>query len=71
MLTFDDCVAMSGLSKEEVAAIAKREHLPEIVALELATSRTEPGSPKRNPRREATAASGDRSSTTRMKRPGV
>ena len=35
MLTFDDCLAMCGLSEEEVRAIAEHEHLPPIVALEL------------------------------------
>ncbi|MGE3293129.1 MAG: DUF6455 family protein [Geminicoccaceae bacterium] len=35
MLTFEDCVGLCGLSAEEVAAIARHEHLPEIVALEL------------------------------------
>lgn len=36
MLTYDDCLALCGLEEEEVAAIARHEHLPEIVALELA-----------------------------------
>ena len=35
MLTFDDCLALCGLSEEEVRAIAEHEHLPPIVALEL------------------------------------
>ena len=34
MLTYEDCVAMSGLTPEEIAAIAVHEHLPSIVALE-------------------------------------
>jgi hypothetical protein len=34
MLTFEDCLALSGLTMEEVAAIAAREHLPQIVAME-------------------------------------
>jgi hypothetical protein len=34
MLTFDDCLALSGLTKEEVAALAAHERLPEIVAME-------------------------------------
>jgi hypothetical protein len=33
MLTYDDCLALSGLTTEEVAAIAAHEHVPEIVAL--------------------------------------
>ena len=35
MLTYDDCLALCGLASEEVAAIARHEHLPEIVALEM------------------------------------
>jgi hypothetical protein len=34
MLTFEDCLALSGLTMEEVDAIAARERLPEIVAME-------------------------------------
>jgi hypothetical protein len=35
MLTFEDCIALSELTDEEVAAIAEHEHLPMIVAAEL------------------------------------
>ena len=35
MITIEDCIGMSGLTKEEVDAIAEHEHLPEIVATEL------------------------------------
>ncbi|WP_211113544.1 hypothetical protein [Azospirillum endophyticum] len=35
VITFEDCVGMSGLTKEEIDAIAAHEHLPEIVAAEL------------------------------------
>jgi hypothetical protein len=35
MLSYDDCVALSELTPEEIAAIARHEHLPEIVALEM------------------------------------
>ena len=35
MLTFEDCLALCGLSEAEVQAIAEHEHLPPIVALEL------------------------------------
>lgn len=38
MLSYEDCVGLSGLTAEEVAAIARREHVPEIVALEMAVS---------------------------------
>jgi hypothetical protein len=34
MLTYDDCLALCGLTAEEVDAIARHEGLPEIVALE-------------------------------------
>ncbi|WP_374368042.1 hypothetical protein [Dongia sp.] len=36
MLTFDDCLGLCGLSKGEIAAIAEHEHVPEIVAAEMA-----------------------------------
>ena len=35
MITIQDCLALSGLTEEEIDAIAKHEHLPEIVAAEL------------------------------------
>ncbi|WP_301102111.1 hypothetical protein [Propionivibrio sp.] len=35
MLTYEDCLALSDLTEEEVEAIAQHEHLPEIVALEF------------------------------------
>jgi hypothetical protein len=35
MLTYDDCLGLSGLAPQEIAAIAKHEHVPEIVALEM------------------------------------
>lgn len=35
MLSFEDCVALSFLTEEEIAAIAEHEHLPMIVAAEL------------------------------------
>ena len=35
MLTFEDCLALSGLTEDEIDAIAQHENLPEIVALEL------------------------------------
>jgi hypothetical protein len=36
MLTLKDCIAMSGLTRDEIDAIAEHEHVPEIVAAELA-----------------------------------
>lgn len=38
MLTYDDCVGLSGLRPEEIAAIARHEHLTEIAALCLGSS---------------------------------
>ena len=35
MLTYQDCLGMSPLTREEIAAIARHEHVPEIIALEL------------------------------------
>lgn len=35
MLSLEDCIALSALSEEEIAAIAEHEHLPMIVASEL------------------------------------
>ena len=36
MITLDDCIAMCGLTEEEVEAIAVHEHLPPIAAAALA-----------------------------------
>jgi hypothetical protein len=35
MLTLEDCIALCGLSEEEVLAIAEHEHIPEIAAAEV------------------------------------
>ena len=35
MLTYQDCVALCGLNRQEVEAIAEHEHIPPIVATEL------------------------------------
>jgi hypothetical protein len=35
MLCLEDCIALSSLTEEEVAAIAEHEHLPMMVAAEL------------------------------------
>ena len=35
MVTYEDCLALAGLTAEEVDLIAARERLPRIVALEL------------------------------------
>ena len=36
MLSLEDCVALCGLTEDEVLAIAEHEHIPEIAATELA-----------------------------------
>lgn len=35
MLTYDDCVELAELTDDEIDAIARHEHLPDIVAAEL------------------------------------
>jgi hypothetical protein len=35
VLSIEDCIVLSGLADEEIAAIAEHEHIPRIVALEL------------------------------------
>ncbi len=35
MLTIEDCIALCGLTEEEVLAIGQHENLPEITAAEL------------------------------------
>ena len=36
MLTFEDCLALCALNEQEIEAIREHEHVPEIVALEMA-----------------------------------
>ena len=36
MITLEDCIAFCGLTREEVAALAEHEHIPEIAAAALA-----------------------------------
>ena len=35
MLTIQDCIELSGLTEEEILAIAEHEHIPEMIAVEL------------------------------------
>lgn len=35
MLTIDDCIGLSELTEDEIRAIARHEHIPEMAALEL------------------------------------
>jgi len=37
MISFEDCVALSGLTAAEVSAIAEHEHMPEVTAIALAS----------------------------------
>lgn len=36
MITMEECIALSGLTAEEVGAIAEHEHIPEAAAMALA-----------------------------------
>lgn len=36
MIALEDCIAMCGLTRDEVDAIAEHEHVPELVAAALA-----------------------------------
>jgi len=36
MITLDDCMALCGLDPDEVAAVAEHEHVPEMIATEIA-----------------------------------
>lgn len=36
MISLEDCVALCGLTEDEVSAIAEHEHVPEIAATNLA-----------------------------------
>ena len=36
MITLEDCIALCGLTKEEVRAIAEHEHVPEVAAAAIA-----------------------------------
>ena len=37
MISVEDCIAMCGLSPDEVAAIGEHEHLPDVAAAALAS----------------------------------
>ena len=51
MLTIEDCIALCGLTEEEVAAIAEHEHMPQILATEMAAYLVETPSGERRIRR--------------------
>ncbi len=48
MLSYEDCIALSGLTEDEIAAIAEHEHIPRIVAAEYGNylCRTPGGEPR-------------------------
>ena len=35
MLTIEDCIGLCRLTEDEIAAVAEREHVPDIIALEM------------------------------------
>ena len=43
MLSYEDCIALSGLTTEEIAAIAMHEHLPAMAALQMGVSLCDSG----------------------------
>jgi len=48
MISIEDCIALSGLTRDEIDAIAEHEHLPEAAAAALAAylmDREESGAP--------------------------
>lgn len=47
MLTLQDCLDLSDLTREEIDAIAEHEHLPEVIAAELGTYLVHTGSGQR------------------------
>ena len=48
MVDLESCIALSGLTEEEVAAIAEREHVPTVVAAALGSYLTRlPEGPER------------------------
>jgi hypothetical protein len=48
MVDLESCIALSGLTEEEIAAIAEHEHIPITVAIELGSYLTRlPDGPER------------------------
>ena len=37
MISLEDCIALTGLTEEEILAIAEHEHVPEVIACGLAS----------------------------------
>ena len=73
MLTIEDCVALCGLTEEEVEAIAEHEHLPRMLAVEMAAYLVETPSGERRIRRmirediEIASARGDHVHAAKLK----
>ncbi len=67
MVTYEDCVALAGLSPEAVERIAAREHLPQIVALELACWLASPSQAPTPTRRSDNAGGGVSVSSTSVR----
>lgn len=73
MLTIEDCIALCGLTEEEVDAIAEHEHLPQMLATEMAAYLVETPSGERRIRRmirediETAQARGDHAHAAKLK----
>lgn len=73
MLTIEDCIALCGLTEEEVAAIAEHEHMPHMLATEMAAYLVETPSGERRIRRmirediEIAQSRGDHSHAAKLK----
>ncbi len=73
MLTIEDCVALCGLTEEEVEAIAEHEHLPQMLAAEMAAYLVETPTGERRIRRmirediELASARGDHAHAAKLK----
>ncbi len=73
MLTIEDCVALCGLTEEEVEAIAEHEHLPKMLAAEMAAYLVETPTGERRIRRmirediEMASARGDHAHAAKLK----
>ena len=72
-LTIEDCIALCGLTAEEVEAIAEHEHVPQIVAAEMAAYLTESPSGERRIRKmirediESAQGRGDHAHAAKLK----
>lgn len=73
MISYEDCVALSELTQEEIDAIAEHEHLPTIAALEEGDYLAHSGSGQRTVKRmieediKAAIARGDHLESAKLK----